>query len=90
MRSVVCSHSFLVVGAIVFAITSASAQSMPDGENGRYTLLAVKDGVVRLDTRTGVVSTSPSDVLDGDLEMFMAAARSQRVTGEAVEVEDVD
>ncbi len=42
------------------------------------------------DLRTGVVSTSPSDVLDGDLEAFMAAALSQRVTGEAVEVEDVD
>ena len=42
------------------------------------------------DLRTGVVSTSPSDVLDGDLEMFLAAALSQRVTGEAVEVEDVD
>ncbi|THD37259.1 MAG: peptide chain release factor 2 [Sphingomonas sp.] len=42
------------------------------------------------DLRTGVTSTSPSDVLDGDLEPFMAAALSQRVTGEAVEVEDVD
>ncbi|QNA84920.1 peptide chain release factor 2 [Sphingomonas sp. So64.6b] len=42
------------------------------------------------DLRTGVTSTSPSDVLDGDLDSFMAAALSQRVTGEAVEVEDVD
>ncbi len=42
------------------------------------------------DLRTGVTSTSPSDVLDGDLDDFMAAALSQRVTGEAVEVEDVD
>ena len=42
------------------------------------------------DLRTGVVSTSPSEVLDGDLDAFMAAALSQRVTGEAVEVEDVD
>lgn len=42
------------------------------------------------DLRTGVTSTSPSDVLDGDLEAFMAAALSQRVTGESVEVEDVD
>ena len=42
------------------------------------------------DLRTGVTSTAPSDVLDGDLEAFMAAALSQRVTGEAVEVEDVD
>jgi len=42
------------------------------------------------DLRTGVTSTAPSDVLDGDLDRFMAAALSQRVTGETVEVEDVD
>src|SRR5690349_10352084 len=42
------------------------------------------------DLRTGVTSTSPSDVLDGDLDPFMAAALSQRVTGETVEVEDVE
>ncbi|MBR0553262.1 peptide chain release factor 2 [Stakelama marina] len=42
------------------------------------------------DLRTGMTSTSPSDVLDGDLDPFMAAALSQRVTGETVEVEDVD
>jgi peptide chain release factor 2 len=42
------------------------------------------------DLRTGVTSTSPGDVLDGDLDRFMAAALSQRVTGEKVEVEDVD
>jgi peptide chain release factor 2 len=42
------------------------------------------------DLRTGVTSTAPSDVLDGDLEKFMAAALSQRVTGESVEVEDIE
>jgi peptide chain release factor 2 len=42
------------------------------------------------DLRTGVTSTAPGDVLDGALDPFMAAALSQRVTGEAVEVEDVD
>src|SRR3546814_100665 len=42
------------------------------------------------DLRTGVTSTAPSDVLDGELDPFMAAALSQRVTGEQVEVEDVD
>jgi peptide chain release factor 2 len=42
------------------------------------------------DLRTGVTSPTPSDVLDGDLDAFMAAALSQRVTGEKVEVEDVD
>jgi len=42
------------------------------------------------DLRTGVTSTAPGDVLDGDLDRFMAAALSQRVTGEKVVVEDVD
>ncbi|KQN94472.1 peptide chain release factor 2 [Sphingomonas sp. Leaf231] len=42
------------------------------------------------DLRTGTTSTSPGDVLDGDLDDFMAAALSQRVSGEAVVVEDVD
>ena len=42
------------------------------------------------DLRTGVVSTAPGDVLDGALDPFMAAALSQRVTGEKVDVEDVD
>ena len=42
------------------------------------------------DLRTGVTSTSPGDVLDGEIDDFIAAALAQRVTGEAVEVEDVD
>jgi peptide chain release factor 2 len=42
------------------------------------------------DLRTGVISTAPFDVLDGALDPFMAAALSQRVTGEKVDVEDVD
>jgi peptide chain release factor 2 len=42
------------------------------------------------DLRTGTTSTSPDDVLDGDLDPFMAAALSQKVTGEKVTVEDVD
>jgi peptide chain release factor 2 len=42
------------------------------------------------DLRTGITSTAPGDVLDGDLDRFMAAALSQRVTGEKVVVEDID
>ena len=42
------------------------------------------------DLRTGVVSTNPTDVLDGALDSFMAAALAQRVTGEKVTVEDDD
>lgn len=42
------------------------------------------------DLRTGATSTAPGDVLDGALDPFMAAALAQRVTGEKVDVEDVD
>ncbi|MCH7628994.1 peptide chain release factor 2 [Novosphingobium percolationis] len=42
------------------------------------------------DLRTGVVSTNPTDVLDGALDPFMAAALSQKVTGEKVDVSDDD
>jgi peptide chain release factor 2 len=42
------------------------------------------------DLRTGVTSTAPGDVLDGDIDDFIAAALAQRVTGETVDVEDVE
>ena len=35
------------------------------------------------DLRTGVESTSPGDVLDGDLDRFMEASLAQRITGGA-------
>ena len=46
--------------AVIFSlgeIATAAAQAMPDTENGRYALSPVADGVIRLDTRTGAVST---------------------------------
>jgi hypothetical protein len=39
------------------SIGAAVAQSMPDGEKGRYSMSTVGNGVIRLDTRTGAVST---------------------------------
>ena len=42
------------------------------------------------DLRTGETSTAPGDVLDGVIDPFISAALAQRVTGEAVEVEDVE
>src|ERR1700709_1330122 len=53
-------YSTVVAIAVMFAlggIGAAAAQSMPDGETGRYALSPVPDGVIRLDTRTGAVST---------------------------------
>ncbi|MDH2343832.1 hypothetical protein [Bradyrhizobium sp. SSUT77] len=34
-----------------------AAQSAPDSENGRYSMTPIPEGVLRLDTRTGTVST---------------------------------
>ncbi|WP_162484890.1 peptide chain release factor 2 [Martelella endophytica] len=43
------------------------------------------------DLRTGVESTSPSDVLDGDVSRFMEAALAHRIEGGAgAAVEDID
>ncbi|MBX3597246.1 MAG: peptide chain release factor 2 [Rhizobiaceae bacterium] len=43
------------------------------------------------DLRTGVESTSPSDVLDGDLDGFMEASLAHRIEGGAgVDVSDID
>src|ERR1700716_4733398 len=50
-----------VAAAVLFLFVAgpggAGAQSSPDTENGRYALSPVADGVIRLDTRTGAVST---------------------------------
>jgi peptide chain release factor 2 len=42
------------------------------------------------DLRTGVENTSPSDVLDGDLDEFMEASLSQRIEGGVKQVADID
>lgn len=47
----------LVISLTLAATGIAAAQSLPDGENGRYSMVPVSDGVLRLDTRTGTVST---------------------------------
>jgi hypothetical protein len=61
--STAISAAVLVFGLVLSlacflgATGAGLAQSMPDTENGRYALSAVADGVIRLDTRTGAVST---------------------------------
>jgi peptide chain release factor 2 len=42
------------------------------------------------DLRTGHVTSSPADVLDGDLDPFMEAALAQRLSGRTMVVEDVE
>lgn len=47
----------IAAAAALVCLGAAAAESMPDTENGRYALSPVTDGVIRLDTRTGAVST---------------------------------
>lgn len=56
--------STAIATAVIFSLVgpfggigAAVAQSMPDGEKGRYSMSTVGNGVIRLDTRTGAVST---------------------------------
>ena len=42
------------------------------------------------DLRTGVENGNPQAVLDGSLDPFMEASLAQRVSGETVEVSDID
>ena len=57
------ARSLLQFRTILAAVTmvglgtvGVAAESLPDTENGRYTLSPAADGMIRLDTRTGVVS----------------------------------
>lgn len=42
------------------------------------------------DLRTGVESTSPDNVLDGDLNPYMEAALAHQISGDSGEVEDIE
>jgi hypothetical protein len=59
MRQAMSSLKVSTVTAVVVLCLNgaAFAQSRPDTENGRYALSTTADGVLRLDTRTGTVST---------------------------------
>ncbi|WOH58175.1 hypothetical protein [Bradyrhizobium sp. BWC-3-1] len=53
--------SWLVAAAFAAVLTISggclAAQSAPDSENGRYSMTPIPEGVLRLDSRTGTVST---------------------------------
>lgn len=51
------SIAAVALAAGLGAASAAAAQAAPDAENGRYALSPTADGVLRLDTRTGAVST---------------------------------
>src|SRR5579863_9218390 len=55
-RAAFLTSAVVFVSALAGA-NAVGAQSAPDSENGRFTLSPIADGVIRLDTRTGAVST---------------------------------
>jgi hypothetical protein len=60
MRTAMSSSTFSIAIAAILCLAGiggAAAQSIPEADNGRYTLSPVADGIIRLDTRTGAVST---------------------------------
>src|SRR5207248_3548210 len=61
MRPAKSSTGSWCAAALVAAMTVSgslvAAQSAPDGDNGRYSMTPIPEGVLRLDTRTGTVST---------------------------------
>ena len=50
-----CAAAFAAVTTLSGGLVAA--QSAPDSENGRYSMTPIPEGVLRLDTRTGTVST---------------------------------
>lgn len=62
MRPATSSTATWLAAAALAAVMASSgrlvaAQSAPDSENGRYSMTPIPEGVLRLDTRTGTVST---------------------------------
>ena len=60
MSTAKSSSKFLKLVVLAFCLAGAGqalAGPMPEAENGRYALSPTGDGVLRLDTRTGAVST---------------------------------
>ena len=56
-RSSLKFSAVMVLAVCIGGADQAVAGSMPETENGRYALSPAGDGVLRLDTRTGAVST---------------------------------
>jgi peptide chain release factor 2 len=72
------------------AITADSASKTEIGWGHQIRSYVLQPYQMVKDLRTGHVSGTPSDVLDGDLDAFMEASLAQRLSGRTVVVEDVE
>ena len=95
-------YTHIVATAVIFGmggIGAATAQPMPNTENGHYSLSPVADGVIRLDTRTGAVSTcnntgtgwacyaAPDERLALDTEIGRLQAENERLKAQLADRE---
>ena len=75
-------------------VATSHGTSSPAGRRAVLGLVeAVRRRLPDVDVRDAYVdvqSPTPDDVLDGALDPFISAALAQRVTGETVEIEDVE
>jgi hypothetical protein len=53
----ISKFTMAVAAGVLLVSNAAMAQSAPDIENGRFTLSPAGDGFMRLDTRTGAITT---------------------------------
>jgi peptide chain release factor 2 len=72
------------------AITADSASKTEIGWGHQIRSYVLQPYQMVKDLRTGYVSGTPSDVLDGDLDPFMEASLAQKLSGRTVVVEDVE
>ncbi len=72
------------------AVTADSASKTDIGWGHQIRSYVLQPYQMVKDLRTGHVSGTPADVLDGDLDEFMEASLAQRLSGRTVAVEDVE
>ncbi len=72
------------------AITADAASKTEIGWGHQIRSYVLQPYQMVKDLRTGHVSGTPSEVLDGDLDAFMEASLAQKLSGRTVQVEDVD
>jgi peptide chain release factor 2 len=72
------------------AITADAASKTEIGWGHQIRSYVLQPYQMVKDLRTGYVSGTPAEVLDGDLDPFMEASLAQRLSGRTVAVEDVE
>ena len=60
-----CWAAAIVIAPLSFGYAAFADEAAVDGENGRYMMSPIPNGVIRLDTRTGAISTCNNNAGNG-------------------------